>query len=94
MSSGEYRLDTLQALVGDPKYSCAQLIEHHLVRPQGDVYLFSHALIQEGVYASLLKDMRSRLHRRAAEWFADRDPVLHAEPLDRAEDPAAPRAYR
>ena len=88
-----FALDTLQALVNDPEYSCSQLIERHLVRPEGDEYLFAHALIQEGVYASLLKDKRSRLHRHAAEWFADRDPVLHAEHLDRAEDPAAPRAY-
>src|SRR5262249_51462602 len=33
------------------------------------------------------------LHRRAAEWYADRDPVLRAEHLDRAEDPEAARAY-
>ena len=30
---------------------------------------------------------------RAAGWFADRDPVLRAEHLERAEDPAAARAY-
>ena len=49
-----FALDTLQALVDDPEYSCSQLIERHLVRPEGDEYLFAHALIQEGVYASLL----------------------------------------
>ena len=88
-----FALDTLRVLVDDPEYSCAQLIERHLVRPEGDEFLFAHALIREGVYASLLKDKKGRLHRRAAEWFADRDPILHAEHLDRAEDPAAPRAY-
>ncbi len=88
-----FALDTLRALVDDPNYSCAALIEHYLVRPEGDDYLFAHALIQEGVYASLLKETRSRLHRQAAEWFAGRDPVLYAEHLDRADDPAAPRAY-
>ena len=88
-----FALEALQAVVGDPNYSCAPLIERHLVRPEGDEYLFAHALIQESVYASLLKDTKGRLHRHAAQWFADRDPVLHAEHLDRAEDPAAPRAY-
>ncbi len=88
-----FALDTLQALVDDPNYTCAQLIEHHLVRHQGDDYLFAHALIQEGVYASLLKDNKGRFHRRATEWFADRDLVLHAEHLDRAGDPAVPQAY-
>src|SRR3546814_12055711 len=33
------------------------------------------------------------LHRRAAEWFAGRDPALNAEHLERAADPGAPRAY-
>ena len=88
-----FALDTLRALVDDPNYSCARLIEHRLVRREGEDYLITHALIQEGIYASLLKAKRIQLHRNAAEWFADRDPVLHAEHLDRADDPAAPRAY-
>jgi tetratricopeptide (TPR) repeat protein len=33
------------------------------------------------------------LHLRAAAWFADRDLVLHAEHLDRADDSTAARAY-
>lgn len=41
----------------------------------------------------MLRSRRRELHRRAAEWFASRDPVLRAEHLDRAEDPEAPRAY-
>ena len=55
-------------------------------------FLFAHALIREAVYAAP-QGRRRELHRRAAAWFAARDPVLHAEHLDRAEDPAAPRAY-
>ncbi|HET6521639.1 MAG TPA: tetratricopeptide repeat protein, partial [Geminicoccaceae bacterium] len=41
---------------------------------------------------SLLNAGRRELHRRAAAWYAGRDPVLHAEHLERADDPAAPRA--
>ena len=33
------------------------------------------------------------MHRRAATWYVHRDPVLHAEHLDRAGDAAAPSAY-
>ena len=88
-----FALDALRALLDDPGYACEALIEHYLVRPEGEDYLFAHALIQEVVYASLLKAKRSMLHRRAAEWFADRDPVLRAEHLDRADDPSAPGAY-
>jgi tetratricopeptide (TPR) repeat protein len=50
-------------------------------------------LIRDGIYDSLLKARRRELHRRAADWFAARDAILHAEHLDRAEDPAAPQAY-
>ena len=61
------------------------------MRPEGDDFLFAHALIRDAVYDTLLKSRRRELHRRAADWFAERDPVLHAEHLDRAEDPGAPR---
>ncbi len=88
-----FALDTLRHLIGDPDYVCAGLIDQLLIRPEGEDYLFAHALIQEGVYSSLLKKRRRALHRRAADWFAARDPVLMAEHLDRAEDPAAPTAY-
>lgn len=88
-----FALDILRHLIDDPRYACAGLIEQFLIRPEGEDYLFAHALIQEGVYSSLLKTRRRALHRRAAGWFADRDPVLTAEHLDRAEDAAAPAAY-
>jgi tetratricopeptide (TPR) repeat protein len=86
--------DALRHLLGNPRYGCERLVAHHLVRPEGEEdFLFAHALIQEGVYASLLHARRRELHRHAAVWYAGRDPVLHAEHLDRAEDPAAPQAY-
>jgi tetratricopeptide (TPR) repeat protein len=69
------------------------LVECFLVRPTGEGFLFSHALIRDAVYDTLLKARRRELHRRAAAWFAERDLTLHAEHLDRAEDPAAPAAY-
>ena len=85
--------DAVGHLLGVAEYACANLIEHYLVRPEGEDYLFAHALIQEGVYSSLLKSRKRELHKSAAEWFAERDPVLHAGHLDRAEDAGAPRAY-
>ncbi len=88
-----FSLDTLRHLLGEPDYGCTRLVEHYLVRPDGEDYLFAHALIHDGVYSSLLKTGRRDLHGRAAEWFARRDPVLRAEHLDRAEDAAAPGAY-
>lgn len=61
--------------------------------PEGDGYLFAHALVRDGVYTSLLEARRRELHLKAAQWFADRDQELKAEHLARAEDPAASSAY-
>jgi tetratricopeptide (TPR) repeat protein len=55
--------------------------------------MFTHALIRDGAYASLLHSARRELHRAAAHWFETRDPTLRAEHLDRAEDPDAAAAY-
>jgi class 3 adenylate cyclase len=88
-----FALDALRHVLDDPRYDCVALVERFLVRPAGDNFLFSHALIRDAVYDTLLKARRRELHRRAAVWFAERDPTLHAEHLDRAEDPAAPAAY-
>jgi class 3 adenylate cyclase/tetratricopeptide (TPR) repeat protein len=88
-----FDLDSLRYLIDQPAYEIKGLVEHNLMRPEGSLYLFAHALIQEGAYASLLKRHRLELHRRAAEWFAKRDLGLNAEHLDRAEDESAAEAY-
>jgi class 3 adenylate cyclase/tetratricopeptide (TPR) repeat protein len=88
-----FALDTLRYLMEGDDYACDGLIGHHLVRPDGDHFLFAHALIQEGVYSSLLRGKKHELHLRAAAWFADRDSTLWAQHLDRAGDPGAVRAY-
>ena len=88
-----FAIDLLRHLLDDADYGCAGLLQHHLARPEGDDYLFAHALIQEGVYSSLLKATRHALHVRAAGWFADQDPVLHAQHIDKAEHPEAATAY-
>ena len=88
-----FSLEALHAVTGDRELRCDNLIAADLVRPDGADYLFAHALIQEGVYSSLLKSRRRELHRSAANWFGEREPILRAEHLDRAEDPGAAQAY-
>lgn len=88
-----FSAEALGALLGEPNYDCEPLVRHFLIRPQEENFLFAHALIQEGVYDSLLKTRRRELHRRAADWFRNLDPTLYAEHLDRADDPAAASAY-
>jgi class 3 adenylate cyclase/tetratricopeptide (TPR) repeat protein len=88
-----FDLDLLRYLIDDPDYACTVLIENNLVRPFGGGYLFAHAMVQEGVYASLLKARRRELHLRVAGWYSNSDPGLYAEHLERAEDAGAAAAY-
>lgn len=88
-----FALEAVRRLVENQEYDCATLVKHRLVRPEGPDYLFAHALIREGVYSSLLRARRRKLHTRAAEWFAGHDSGLCAEHLDRADDAHAPQAY-
>lgn len=89
----QFGLPLLRHLIDDPSYDAATLVAQRLIQPEGDGFLFAHALVRDGVYGAVLKARRRELHARAAEWFAGRDPVLHAQHLDRAEGPGAAAAY-
>jgi class 3 adenylate cyclase/tetratricopeptide (TPR) repeat protein len=88
-----FGLALLRRLIDAPDYACHGLVANGLVLPEGEDFLFAHALIQESAYSTLLRSRRRDLHRAAADWFATTDPVLRAQHLDRAEDERAPRAY-
>jgi class 3 adenylate cyclase/tetratricopeptide (TPR) repeat protein len=91
-----FRRAALTHLLDRTEYALEPLVSRLLVRPQqanGEVFLFAHALIRDAIYDTLLRSRRRELHRRAADWYAERDPVLRAEHLERAEDPEAARAY-
>jgi class 3 adenylate cyclase/tetratricopeptide (TPR) repeat protein len=88
-----FDLALLRRLLDDTGYVCDGLLVHALVLPEGEDFLFAHALIQESAYSTLLRARRRELHLRAAEWFAKSDVSLHAQHLDRAEDERAPHAY-
>jgi len=87
-----FSLDALHFLIDDGAYACDALTAADLVRPDSGDYLFAHALIQEGVYGSLLHSRKRELHARAGDWYGEDEPVLCAEHLDRAQDPRAARA--
>jgi class 3 adenylate cyclase/tetratricopeptide (TPR) repeat protein len=91
-----FHLDALRHLLEHRGFDEAELIERDLVRRVEDragEIMFVHALIRDGAYASLLHSARRTLHLRAAQWYEGRDASLHAEHLDRAEDPRAAAAY-
>lgn len=88
-----FEIADLAGLINQRDYDPGELLRRQLVRPEGGGLLFAHALIRDGAYASLTRERRSALHQAAAALFRERDPALHAEHLDRAEDPAAAKAY-
>lgn len=83
----------LASLVGSDRDACRALLAQGLIKPEGDGYLFAHALVRDGVYATLLQERRRDLHRRAADHFHERDAALHARHLRSAEDSAAAEAF-
>lgn len=85
--------DALSHLLGVEHFNCDELVEHNLIRAEGDGFLFAHALIQEGVYGSLIRVRRQALHNKCADWFDGIDSVLYAEHLARAADAQAANAY-
>jgi len=88
-----FSLEVLRFLIENADYDPEGLINHNLIRPLEDNYIFAHALVWESVYSSLLRGRRKELHEKAAEWFSNKDPLLYAEHLSRADNPNAPKAY-
>jgi class 3 adenylate cyclase/tetratricopeptide (TPR) repeat protein len=88
-----FEIADLGGLINQRDYEPGELLRRQLVRPEGSGLLFAHALIRDGAYASLTRDRRTALHQAAAALFNGRDAALYAEHLERAEDPAAARAY-
>ena len=87
-----FALATLRDLIEEPAIDTSELERHALIAPVADGYRFDHALVREGAYASLLRERRRPLHRRAAQLFRDSDPVLWASHLVASEDTAAAAA--
>jgi class 3 adenylate cyclase/predicted ATPase len=87
-----FALATLRALIDDQRYDAEVLLRNALLRRSPHGLQFVHALVRDGVYASLTRARRRQLHGAAARVLAD-EPTLRAEHLDLASDPEASRAY-
>ncbi|MEX1108407.1 MAG: tetratricopeptide repeat protein, partial [Dongiaceae bacterium] len=88
-----FPFELLRALHDDADRQCSVLVDELFLRREGEGYMFAHALIRDGINASMLRARRHEIHGRIATWYTERDPALHAEHLERAEDPAAAQAY-
>ncbi len=76
-------LAQLRALLDDESYDPRRLAEYRLVERDGDRLRFTHALVRDAVYGSLVDDRRRALHARCAALVAD-VPAARAAHLERA----------
>jgi predicted ATPase len=88
-----FSLEPLKHILGDPEYDCSNLVARGLIKPNGSQFLFHHALIMDGIYTIQLPSQRRSLHLLAADWYNDKDPLLYAKHLDKAESEYAGAAY-
>jgi len=88
-----FALEALRHVAAAPVTGPADLEAPGLLACDGEECRFTHALVRDAVYESLLRSTRRSLHGRAALWFQTRDPSLHAEHLAAAEDPSAAAAH-
>jgi class 3 adenylate cyclase/tetratricopeptide (TPR) repeat protein len=89
----QFKATDLATMLEQAAFDATPMLRRQLLRPVAGGYLFAHALIHDGIYSALTRERRRALHRKAAALYAETDPILHAEHLDRAEAPEAPAAY-
>lgn len=82
------------AAVAGSQYDPAAIRNRYIVPVDGGEFRFTHALVRDAIYDTLLGPVRRNLHARAAAYFAGRDLPLHARHLALAGDPGASDAYR
>lgn len=88
-----FELAALHHLLGNEAFDCEPLVREALFDRVSDGFMFKHALIRDGVYASLLRSKRRKLHQNLADWYSGRDPDLRAQHLELGESPQAAMAY-
>ncbi len=88
-----FSLVDVREISGKPNYDPTELIARHLVQHDGSNLLFSHALVREGVYSSILPSKCRELHGRIATVIGSSDLPLRARHLEMAQDTGAAKAY-
>jgi class 3 adenylate cyclase/tetratricopeptide (TPR) repeat protein len=88
-----FALVDLCEISGKLDYNPSELIARHLVQHDGSNLLFSHALVREGVYSSILPSRCRELHGRIAAVIGSSDLPLRARHLEMAQDSEAAKAY-
>lgn len=83
----------LSAVAAGAFTGLGELLHRSLLVHDGDALAFRHALIREGVYASLTLARKRELHRAAADALGDGAPAERARHLREAGDARAASAY-
>ena len=88
-----FSVAALEHMVPGASMQLPGLVDAELLVPDLDAHLFRHDLVRDAVYASLVTEARDRLHRQAASWYRERDPLMVARHLDGARALEAAAAY-
>ena len=86
----EFSHAALTALIDNEDYEPTLLLHQRLLVKTERGYHFSHALIRECTYNTLLKSRRNALHNKAAYYFIDTSPALRVDHLLLSESEDAP----
>jgi len=85
-----FELSLLREALGEPDYEPDDGGRNSLVRRVGvDTVAFVHDLVMHCIYDAIDPAQQRRLHRELAALYRERDPVLAAQHMYRADDPAA-----
>lgn len=85
-----FELTLWREALGRPDYLPTADMRQGLLREvESGSYLFVHDLVMHCLYDAIPTALREQLHREVASLYRERDRVLHAQHLLRANDPAA-----
>jgi tetratricopeptide (TPR) repeat protein len=88
-----FTLEQMARLLEADAIEVAPLVQQGWLQPVGVRFRMAHDLLAAAVRSALDETTLAHLHRRAAAWFAGRDPLTSAEHLERAGDLGAASAY-
>ena len=88
-----FSLEQIARVLEEDPPSPTLLVHRGWLRPAGTGLIIAHDLVAAAICSALDGRTLAALHRRAADWFASRDPLTSAEHLDRAGDRGAAGAY-
>jgi len=88
-----FSLEQIARVLEDETPSPTLLVHQGWLRPAGTGLVIAHDLVASAICSALDPPTLAGLHRRAADWFASRDPLTSAEHLERAADRGAAGAF-